>query len=38
MLAAFSSRIGEQCEVDSKDVQAKIAALVIAIQAITPKA
>jgi beta-glucosidase-like glycosyl hydrolase len=38
MLAAFSLRISEQCEVDTDDVQAKIAALVIAIQAITPKA
>jgi len=38
MLAAFSLKLGEQCEVDVADIKAKIAATIVAIQAIKPKA
>jgi len=38
LMAAFSLRIKEQCEVDTGDVQARIAALIVAVQSITPKA
>ena len=38
MLAAFGKRCADDVELNTMDLQAKIAALVIAIQAITPKA